>query len=128
MKVSIKLLIVGFLFVSSGLLHASNTITNKTGQNAWVIWQNTVQNTVVGASGGPQIANNAVYTIPSDVISVNVKLCTPYCGMSDGGQTLSISANTSYDLILAPDNKTLVLSQIGSGSTFTKIISKPGKL
>jgi len=114
MKVSIKLLIVGFLFASSGLLHAANTITNKTGQTVAikVLYSGGIANSTIEPKS---IDNNVVYTIPSSIARKNSSVITsiafalPSCSLVSCQNNLSISANTSYNLVLASDNKTLQL-------------------
>ncbi len=109
MKVAIKLLFVGFLFAGSGLLEAANTIKNTTTSapfgHAWVFNDGSTSSSVPAAFNP-----GASLTIPSSCSAVKLAL---NCNKRQSGSgtliSTSLQPNTSYNLVLASDNKTLQL-------------------
>jgi len=131
MKVSTKFLAFVFLFASCGLLQASNTITNNTGQSIQFATQFTVVQNGIGGQG-VALSNNQAYTLTGQEDGI-VSVCVPLqsnqypapCNSSFMQiSKATITPNTSYDLILGSGNKILLLLSMGSGSKF---IPKPGK-
>lgn len=126
MKVSIKYLVFMFLFVGSGLLEAKNIITNKSGK---IIRFTTIDKNGVVATE-ERLYDNTSYTLSGNEVSIFARAMKN--GSTDSTIALipdtpiSISPDTSYDVILAPDNVTLMLSPVSSNFKAPKA-GKPGK-
>ncbi len=123
MKVVTKFLMVALL-MGSVLSYASNTITNKTGQRVLL--------TLNAPSGNitNSLQKEKTYTFVADqaVTDICIKIYQGYA-MCDNSYTplnnLTIDTSKSYDLTLASDKKTLVLSEIVSNFKKPKT-DKPG--
>ncbi|MDP3788432.1 MAG: hypothetical protein Q8Q60_03925 [Candidatus Chromulinivorax sp.] len=127
MKNIIKRLVAVCLLMGSGLSYASNTITNKTGKviELTALDKNGASVAMDYKKGGVAITElplgiNGSYTLSGKEASVSAYI-TKWVGFSNVADSsiasipdTVISSNTSYDVILAPDNVTLMLSPVSS--------------